>query len=191
MIMVEGGSISRVASHHSQAASAPISRVPSSVSAVSMQAGLNHMDRNSAPDHVVRVLLWRLRGTVYYQLIMAASTLACALYIFLKPVPTTWSDADVYVVLCQGVYVVLRIYVCMRSYITVYHGVCTSMCASLCICVCACVCQYEKTCYLIRSFHFASFSFVLTLCRIIFLFLDFVLDTTCTYLYTRTRLRYF
>ena len=186
--MVEGGSISRVANHHSQAVSAPISRVPSGASAVSMPSGLDHMDRNSAPDHVVRVLLGRLRGTVYYQLIMAASTLACAVYIFLKPVPTTWSDADVYVVLCQGVYVVLRIFVWMRSYITVYHCVPVCVPAFVYVCVRVCVSVRKLAIWFVHSILHRSRSF--SHCAGSFFCSLILFWTPPAHTCTRTRLRY-
>ena len=43
-----------------------------------------------APDNVLRVVLFRMRSTVSYGLFMAAATLACALFVFLRPKPSSW-----------------------------------------------------------------------------------------------------
>jgi hypothetical protein len=51
----------------------------------------NHSLYLFAPDSIIRLGMWRLRASVFYQIMVLSATLACALWICIKPVPISWA----------------------------------------------------------------------------------------------------
>ena len=51
----------------------------------------NHSLYVFSPDSSVRIGMWRLRASVFYQIMVLSATLACALWICIKPVPISWT----------------------------------------------------------------------------------------------------
>jgi hypothetical protein len=44
-----------------------------------------------APDSAVRLVMWRIRASVYFQILILVATLACSVWVCLKPIPTNWA----------------------------------------------------------------------------------------------------